>query len=53
MLNAKNVTFEMWDIPVMIGLYWISDLCLVLSFVLVIFVAKNRVWARYAEHAFR
>lgn len=47
---AKQINWETWELIVSITLSWISDLFLVLSLILVIVIARNVAWNRYAEH---
>lgn len=47
---AKLINWEVWELIPTIILQWISNFCLVLGLVLVIVVARNVAWNRYAEH---
>jgi predicted negative regulator of RcsB-dependent stress response len=50
MQYARQINYEVWEPAVNVTLAWIKESCLVLSLVLVIVIARNVAWSRYAEH---
>jgi hypothetical protein len=47
---ARQINREAWELTVSATLSWVGDLCLVLSMVLIIVIARNAAWNRYDQH---
>jgi hypothetical protein len=47
---ARQITGEAWELTVSATLAWVSGVCLILSMLLIIVIARNAAWNRHDQH---